>query len=366
MKAGFENIKLDIFGESHSARIGMTIDGIPVGTRLDLHCVRDLLKRRGASLSPWSTSRTEQDEPAFEGLEKICEKFEVKSAQIKVYLANSDIKSADYDKIRHIPRPSHADLAAYEKDGVIPLGGGRFSGRMTALLCVAGGIAKELLEARGISVDAYLTSVAGVKFPCAYDIGDVATCGLREGRRRELKARELPVLDSKREEEAKEILARIAADGDSAGGEVECLISGLGVGEAGDALFDGIEGKLAYAVFAVPAVKGVEFGRGFELADMRGSEANDPIGLRDGRVAPLSNNGGGINGGISNGLPIILRAAIKPTPSIAKAQRSVDLEKMEECELRIEGRHDVCIAPRAVAAIEAVCALAVYDMILSK
>lgn len=362
MKANFQNIRLEIFGGSHSDRIGGSLAGVPIGTRLDMHCVKDLLCLRRPK-DFFSTPRREDDIPSFEGVREERGEYIVENAQIGFYIANNNIRSADYDNIRHIPRPSHADLAAWAKDGEIPVGGGRFSGRMTAPLCVAGGIVKELLERRGIFVDAYATRIAGIDLKGAYDVDDVATKGLCDAQREQIRARELPALDSRNIPAALERLGQISAQGDSAGGVVECVVSGLEAGEAGDALFDGIEGKLAYAVYAVPAVKSVEFGKGVSLADMLGSEANDPIGLNLGKPVPLKNASGGINGGVCNGLPVILRAAVRPTPSISLPQRSVDLDDMSECELKISGRHDVCIVPRAVPAIEAAVALAVYDML---
>lgn len=364
MKADFGKLKLDIYGESHSERIGVRMEGIDVGTKLDMHCVSDLLARRKAGAF-WSTPRREADIPVFEGAAKKDGKYIVENARIDAYIVNNDIKSNDYDNIRRIPRPSHADLAAWAKDGNIPVGGGAYSGRMTAPLCIAGGIAKELLEERGIRVDAYLTNVAGISFAGAYDFegGKIALRGVGEEERERIRACELPVLDIKNVQAAKDRLKTLAKEGDSAGGVIECVISGLKLGETGGALFDGIEGKLAYALYAVPAVKGVEFGRGFALADMTGSVANDPIGLADGRPTPLANNSGGINGGVSNGLPVILRAAVRPTPSISRPQRSVDVVDMRECTLEVKGRHDVCIAPRAVPVVEAVCALAIYGML---
>lgn len=364
MRANFENIELEIYGGSHSERIGMRLGGIPVGTELTLAPMRNLLERRAAKGESWSTARRETDEPMLKGLRKVGDKYIVENAQIEVYFVNNDVKSADYDKIRHIPRPSHADLAAWARDGEIPCGGGRFSGRMTAPLCAAGGIAKELLEKRGVRVTAYITDIAGVRFRRALDDGKgIAAPSERDVS--DMQKRPLPVLDYEGAEadmeRALNALNELRRNGDSAGGVIECVISGLKAGECGDAMFDGLEGKLAYAAYAIPAVKGVEFGAGHLLADMKGSAANDEIGLEDGKPAPMRNLSGGINGGICNGRPIIMRVAMRPTPSIAIAQKSVDIDAMKECVLEIEGRHDACIAPRAVPALEAAAALAIYD-----
>lgn len=365
MFANFRNIKLEIIGESHSQYIGARLLGVPVGTRLDLSCMRDLLARRSSSGKIWQTGRRESDDPVMRGIEKDGDKYIVKSSKIEFYIANNDIKTSDYDNIRHIPRPSHADLAAWAKDGAIAPGGGRFSGRMTAPLCAAGGVAKELLEQRGIFVDAYVLRLAGIELSSAYDAGDIAMRGVGKEKRAELRQMDIPALSDKNSDAVRERLSAIAREGDSVGSVIECVISGLKAGMIGDALFDGIEGKLAYAAYAVPAVKGVEFGKGFELADMRGSASNDEIGLLDGKPSPLENKGGGIAGGISTGLPVIMRVAIKPTPSISKPQKSVDLATMSECSLKIEGRHDVCVALRAIPSIEAAVALAILDMIFA-
>ncbi len=366
MTANFENIRLEIYGESHADRIGVRLEGIAPGMELDLHCVLDLLDRRRAGRTEWSTPRKEEDAPVFCGLRKDGDKYVVESGIVEAYIVNGYAKSGDYDEIKHVPRPSHADLAVWAKEGKIPAGGGRFSGRMTAPLCIAGGIAKEILQKRGIEVDAYLCDVAGLRLKRAADDENIAKYGLSERDRAAIRNGALPTLNGADCEKAVERLRKIAEEKDSAGGIVECVIAGIRAGEVGDALFDGIEGKLAYAAFAVPAVKGVEFGAGFEIAALKGSEANDRIAIENGAPTPISNNCGGINGGISNGLPIIMRAAVKPTPSISKPQRSVDLEDMTERELIVKGRHDACIAPRAVPAIEAACSLALLDMLCAK
>lgn len=359
MNGAFEHLKLQFFGKSHDERIGVRIEGVTAGEIITLADVYDLLERRRATGDVWSTSRREDDVPVFSGLKRLADgKFEIEGA-IEAYIDNNDANSREYEDMRAIPRPSHADYAVWAREGKIESGGGRFSGRMTAPLCVAGGICKEILASRGISINAYLTRVGEEQFLGAKDDEEIALTGLDEDRLSALKNSRLPVLVD--ENRAIRILKNCEAMGDSVGGEVECVVCGLKAGEAGDALFEGLEGKLAYAVFGVPAVKGVEFGAGFDAAKAFGSQVNDEMRILSGKVAHMSNNCGGICGGISNGMPIILRAAFKPTPSIARAQRSVDLEKMTNCTLKIEGRHDVCVAIRAVPAVEAAVAIALYD-----
>ncbi len=365
MQANFSNIKLEIFGESHSDSVGAIIKGVPVGEKLDLHRVRELLTLRRSSGEAWSTPRKEEDAPVFDGLREEGGMYTVISDEVRATIANKNVRKQDYDLTRQIPRPSHADLPVWAREGQIPSGGGRFSGRMTAPLCVAGGIAEELLERRGVQIKAYVTDIGGVHFEGANDSETLSMRGPDEAQLAVRNRCAFRALDDANAEQARNILKNAAQDGDSVGGIIECCVTGLRLGQAGDAMFDGIEGKLAYAIFAVPAVKGVEFGAGFVLARMRGSQANDPIGISDGAPAPLANRSGGINGGISNGLPIIVRAAIRPTPSISREQRSVDLASMSECALSVKGRHDVCIVPRAVPAIEAAVALAIYDLIMT-
>ena len=240
--------------------------------------------------------------------------------------------SSDYEYMRHIPRPGHADFTAMVKygDSRDYSGGGQFSGRLTAPLCIAGGIALQLLEKKGITVSASIVSIGG----------------------------------ETDKEKMFGLIDRVRSEGDSVGGVIECRIEGLPAG-VGEPMFDGLENRIAQAVFGIPAVKGIEFGAGFAAAEMRGSQCNDPFVLdADGRVMTEGNNHGGILGGISSGMPVIFRTAFKPTPSIAKAQRSVDMEKGVETCLEIRGRHDPCIVPRALPCVEAAAAVAVYDLIL--
>ncbi len=350
------NIKIKIYGSSHGPLVGVTIDGIPQGKRVDMDRLQAFLDRRGPGKNQWSTARKEADKvEVLSGLKDGITDGNTFEAIIR----NTDVRTGDYDEIRKIPRPGHADYTAYEKyKGKEDMsGGGQFSGRMTAPLCIAGGIFKQLLEEENIYIGAYISSVG----KCQDDTKAEETL-------EKLKAvagKDFPVIDDAKAQEMKEIIERAKADGDSVGGTIRCVTTGLPVGIGGP-LFDGLETTISQAIFAIPAVKGIEFGAGFEAASMKGSENNDPFYLdKDGNIT-MGNNHGGILGGISSGMALTFRVAIKPTPSIAKEQPSVDLEKMEETTLKITGRHDPCIVPRGVPCVEAACAIAIYDRMLDK
>ena len=356
-----ENLKLTIFGASHAPEIGMTLEGVPAGERVDLDALQQFLSRRAPGRNAFSTSRREADEPQFlSGLNDSV----TDGGLIKAVIRNTNTRSRDYDELKYVPRPGHADYtAAVKYFGTLDMaGGGPFSGRMTAPLCIAGGILKQLLEKKGIYISARIAAIAGIK-----DGGNLEEA-LRSGDTAFLKAlaeKDFPVLDDAQGEKMKEAILKAKEDGDSVGGIVECAVFGLPAGLGGP-LFDGMEGQIAKIVFGVPAVKGVEFGAGFSVAGMRGSENNDPFAVSDGAACTLTNHAGGILGGITNGMPLVFRAAFKPTPSIAKEQQSIDLRTMQETSLRIRGRHDPCIVQRAVPVVEAAAAVAVYDALLSR
>lgn len=347
-----KSIKIQIFGQSHSDAIGVVIDGLPAGVELDMERINAFLARRrgGGQLS---TARAEKDEPKILSgvvngvtcMAPLCAVFE-----------NADTRSADYDSIRRAPRPSHADLTAHIKSGGFNdvRGGGAFSGRLTLPLCFAGAICKQILEARGVRVGAHISSIADIRDvrldPVSPSLDSIPT--------------DFPVIDRDAAERMRECILSAKADGDSVGGTIECAVTGIPAG-IGEPMFDGLENSLARALFAIPAIKGVEFGSGFDCAAMRGSEHNDPIAMCDGRIVTTTNNAGGITGGISNGMPIIVRVAVKPTPSIAKEQLTVDLVSGENTRLTIHGRHDPCIVPRAVAVVEAAVAFTILDEMLS-
>ena len=304
-----------------------------------------------------STARREPDRPKFlSGLLKntSC------GAPICAVIENMDARSSDYNELRDVPRPGHADYTAWVKwRGRADMrGGGPFSGRLTAPLCIAGGICKQVLARRGIHVGAHLSAVAGIRdadfplFPGKESFDAIA-------------AKAFPVLSDEAGAKMQEAIAAAAAQGDSVGGVIECAVIGLPAG-LGGALFEGVEGRLAQALFGIPGVKGVEFGAGFRAASMKGSENNDPFSMIGGEVRCRSNNAGGILGGITSGMPLTLRCAIKPTPSIARPQSSVSLSRRENTVLEIKGRHDPCIAHRAVPVVEAIAAAVVLDMILEE
>lgn len=321
--------RFTIWGQSHAPAIGVTIEGLPAGFRPDWEALNAFLARRAPGGSPLSTARKEADRP--EVLAGLADGIAC-GAPLTVMIRNGDTRGRDYDELRRIPRPGHADYPAYVKYGPYRdvAGGGQFSGRLTAPLCVAGGLALQLLEMANITIKAKIDSVAGLTDPA--DI-------------------EAAILDAKRA-------------GDSVGGIISCVCEGIPAG-LGDPMFDGMENRIARMVFGIPAVKGVEFGAGFAAAGMRGSENNDPYYYDEaGTVCVRSNHAGGILGGITTGAPITFRAAIKPTPSIGIEQESVDLESGTPARLTVRGRHDPCIVPRAVPVVEAAAACAVYDALL--
>ena len=345
-----QHLRLSIFGQSHSEAVGMTLDGLPAGIPVDLDELQSFLNRRAPGRNDWSTPRREEDRPEF--LCGLKDGFTC-GAPLSAIIRNSNTRPKDYSHLKITPRPGHADYTAEVKYRGFQdySGGGHFSGRLTAPLCIAGGIVKQALKERGIAVDARIKAIAGI-----VDASPFAAS---------VAGKEFPVADDKIGEQMREAIAKARAEGDSVGGVVECVVRGLPVG-IGEPMFDGLENQIARMVFAVPAVKGIEFGAGFAAAGLRGSENNDAFCVQDGRIETVTNNAGGILGGISTGMPVVFRAAIKPTPSIAKEQQSVNLNSMEPSALRIEGRHDPCIVPRAVPVIEAAAAIAITDLILGE
>ena len=343
-----EALRLTVFGQSHSPAVGMTLEGVPAGSKIDLDALKHFLRRRAPGQSPLSTARQEADEPEFlSGFvgDTTC------GAPIAAVIRNTDARSADYDALRFVPRPGHADYTAYVKYGGSndPRGGGPFSGRLTAPLCIAGGILKQLLEKEGIFVCSRI-----------YSVGNIADEGTLQG---DLSRKAFPTVSDARGEAMKKAILDAAALGDSLGGVAECAAFGVPAG-LGEPMFGGMENKISQLVFAIPAVKGIEFGLGFGAAEVRGSVNNDGFVLQNGRIETRTNHAGGILGGITDGMPLLFRAVFKPTPSIRKAQKSVRLDTMEETELEIHGRHDPCIVPRALPCVEAAAAIALYDALL--
>ncbi len=348
-------IKISVFGQSHGEAIGVVIDGLPAGEAVDMEELAAFLDRRRPGKSPLSTSRQEADAPEF--LSGLVDGVTCGTPLCAV-IRNSGQRSGDYQELAQRPRPAHADYTARVKWGghADMRGGGHFSGRLTAPLCIAGGIAKQILARRGVHVGAHLAAVgtvADAPFPLYPSPALFAAVA----------AKQLPVIDDGAGERMQALILTARQEQDSVGGVVECAAVGLPAG-LGEPMFGGVENRLAAALFGIPAVKGVEFGAGFAAARLRGSEANDPFVLQDGEVRTAGNHAGGILGGITDGMPVVARVAVKPTPSIARPQRTVDLAAMEETELSIHGRHDPCIAHRAVPVVEAVTAAVLLDLLM--
>ena len=356
MSSEFGNIlRVSVFGQSHGKAIGVNIDGLPAGEPIDLEELNAFLERRKPGKSPLSTARKESDTPVFlSGLENgvTC------GFPLCAVIENSDQHSSDYSELADKPRPSHADYTARVKWGghADMRGGGHFSGRLTAPLCIAGGIAKQILARRGIFVGAHLAAV-GTENDAPFPLHPTAE--LFDA----IAAKPFPVVDDGAGDRMQALILEARQDLDSVGGIIECAAIGLPAG-LGDPMFGGVENRLAAALFGIPAVKGVEFGLGFGSSRLRGSENNDPFTVENGTVVTASNRAGGILGGITTGMPVTLRTAIKPTPSISRPQQTVRLSAMESTELVIRGRHDPCIAHRAVPVVEAVTATVLLDLLL--
>ena len=319
-----KNIRVSIFGESHGAAIGVSIDGMPAGVSVDMERLQHFLDRRAPGRSRFTTARREEDRPEF-----LCgiRGGVTCGTPITAIIRNRDTRSRDYSQMENIPRPGHADYAARMRYGGNEdcRGGGHFSGRLTAPLCVAGGIFLQALEAEGITVRARILEIGG------------------------------------NTEDPRGEIEKAMAEKDSVGGIIECVVNGMPPG-IGDPIYDGLENRISLAVFGIPAVKGIEVGRGFEAARLRGSENNDAFYFDGGTIKTRTNNHGGILGGISSGMPIVFRVAIKPTPSIGKEQDSIRYDTGENVKMTVQGRHDPCIVPRAVPCVEAAAAMAIYDL----
>ena len=315
MKIG-RHLRLEVYGESHAPQIGMRLEGFPSGVAIDFGCLQSFMDRRAPGRDELSTARKEPDRPEFKSgvLGGV-----TTGAPLEAIIRNTDTRSGDYE--RTVPRPGHADYPNWVKTGRIPPGGGSNSGRMTAAMCIAGGLCLQLLERRGVKVSARVE-----------EVGDIASA---------------------------------KAEGDSVGGVVSATVEGLPVG-LGGSMFDGLDGAIAQAIFGIPGVKGIEFGNGFKCAALRGSENNDAFTVEGGRVVTVTNRHGGVLGGMSSGMPLEFRVAMKPTPSIYKPQQSVDLLAMAPVTLQVRGRHDPCIALRAVPVVEALTAFCVLDAMLAE
>lgn len=350
-----DKIRVTIFGQSHAEAIGAVIDGLPSGVKIDTERINAFMQRRRPGQNKYQTARSETDIPEI--ISGLCD-GKTCGAPVCAVIKNGDTKSGDYDNLKNVPRPGHADFAAYVKYGGSNdiRGGGQFSGRMTAPLCFAGAVCMQILEEKGIKIGAHIAEIHGV---CdeLFDAADISAEQLEN-----VAKKEFPVISDASGEKMKAEIEAARKDGDSVGGVVECAVAGVKPG-VGGALFEGIEGEMAKAIFGIPAVKGIEFGAGFSATKMLGSENNDEFYFDGGTVKTRTNNHGGILGGISSGMPIIFRAAFKPTPSIAKKQNSVNLKTGVSEELVIKGRHDPCVVQRAVPCVEAAAAIVILNLL---
>ena len=355
-----KNINIMIYGGSHDSEIGIVAKGLPKDFSVDREELLAFMKRRAPGQNSMSTQRREPDIPEF--LSGMGEDGVLTGETLRAIIRNTNQRSSDYSDLSFVPRPSHADLAARLKYGeaVDLRGGGHFSGRLTAPMCIVGGICLQYLRARGIDVFAHVYSIGDV-----YDTPfDLARVGAEE---RDVlgKRQEFPVLCEQSGEKMRMLIESARADGDSVGGVIECAATGLPAG-LGEHMFDGIENRISGIIFGIPGVKGIEFGEGFGSAKLRGSENNDSIVTDGERIFTATNRAGGILGGMSTGMPLVFRGAMKPTPSIYKEQESVDMVSMKPVKLQIKGRHDPCIVLRALPVFEAATAIAVYDLLSDK
>ena len=351
-------LKVSIFGESHGRGIGAVIDGFPSGMTIDQEKLARFMDRRRPGKDKTSTPRRETDQPEI--LSGVLDGVTC-GTPIAAVIANKDQHSADYKNVAHEARPGHADYTGYLRyDGHNDVrGGGHFSARLTAPLVFAGGLCLQYLEQRGIYVGAHLASVAEVQDdrfdPCELTAEELLAPGQRA----------FPVLRESAEAEMRAVIEQARQAGDSVGGVVEVAVTGMPAG-VGSPVFDSVEGRLAYGYYGIPAVKGVSFGAGFRASEMRGSENNDEFYIRDGIVRTRTNHHGGILGGITSGMPVMACIAFKPTPSIAIPQKTVDYVRMEETVMQVKGRHDPCVAVRAVPVVEAVTAIVITDLLLEE
>lgn len=349
-------LNLTIFGQSHGNAIGMTLDGVPAGLPVNMEQLQSFLDRRAPGRHSYDTPRAEADTPEF--LSGVVDGLTC-GAPITAIIRNQNTRSQDYDDLRTHPRPGHADYTASIKhrNHHDVAGGGHFSGRLTAPLCIAGGLCLQWLAKAGVKIGAYIQSIGNITTDphslnwCAPDLEHIP--------------KDFPVLDVQLAEKMKNAIMEAKKSGDSLGGTISCFATGYPAG-IGDALFSGMEGKLSHILFGIPAVKGIEFGSGFAGSKMNGSQNNDPYIICNGNIQTATNNAGGILGGITTGMPIYFRVAVKPTPSIALPQQTVNLETMQPETISVKGRHDPCIVPRAVPVVEAATAFALYDAFLGQ
>lgn len=350
------NIKLSIFGESHGRAIGVNIDGLPPGINFDFEEIKFEMNRRAPGKNKISTSRSEGDE-----IQILSGYFNDKTTgtPLCAMIENTNTKSRDYEKTKDLIRPGHADFTGDEKYlGYNDYrGGGHFSGRLTATICFAGAIAKQILKSKEILIAGHIKSIGHIEDKSFEDI-DIDKELLER-----LKTSKIATIEKEKAVDMENLILDVKKEKDSIGGVIEILVLNPLVG-LGNPFFDSIESKISQMIFSIPGVKAIEFGKGFDISKMKGSEANDEFYIEDGKIKTYTNNNGGILGGISNGMPITFKAALKPTPSIGKVQRTVDMSKKENKEIEIVGRHDPCIVIRALPVLEAATALVILDLLM--
>ena len=351
-----EKVKISLFGESHGEAIGVVIDGLPAGEKIDMEAVLLQMSRRAPGKDRTVTARSETDEPhIISGLLD----GHTTGAPLCALIYNKNHRSKDYSDLKVHPRPGHADFTAdIRYNGANDIrGGGHFSGRLTAPLVFAGALCRQILEEKGIVIGAHAYSVGSVR-----DV-PIDPVNISGEELNILNKEYFPVISTKSKAQMYEEVEKYRAEGDSIGGSIECAVTGVPAG-LGDPMFGGIENIFASILFGIPAVKGVEFGVGFDAAKMPGSVNNDDFYYdEDGNIKTVTNNCGGILGGITTGMPLVFRVAVKPTPSISKVQQTVDLKEKKNAEITVSGRHDPCIVPRAIPVVEAAAAIALMNII---
>lgn len=351
------NISITLFGESHGEAIGAILDGLPAGFEIDLDKLNWEMEKRKAK-GKLSTKRHEADQVQF-----VSGFFEGKTTgtPLTILIENTNTRSQDYAQLKYRLRPGHADLAAFEKyNGYQDYrGGGHFSGRLTAPIVAAGAICRQILEAKGVNLATHIQSLHGISDDnFASNLDDLAK------QMADLNQKEFPVLNMEASEKMVAEIEQASVNLDSVGGVLQTIVTGFPAG-VGEPFFDSIESTISHLMFSIPAVKGISFGEGFGFANLYGSQANDPIIVQDGKIQTQTNRNGGINGGISNGMPIVFQTCIKPTPSIYQKQHSVNYQTKEEVILEIKGRHDPAIIHRARAVVDALCAFGLLDLWMS-
>lgn len=350
------NIKLSLFGESHGPAIGINIDGLPSGIELDLEEIKLEMLRRAPGRDKTATSRKEKDE-----FEIVSGYFNNKTTgtPLSIIIRNTNTRSGDYDKTKDLARPGHADFTGKERyrGNNDYRGGGHFSARLTAPIVFAGALAKQILESQGISVGSHIKSIYNIE-DTSFDHAEISEDLLKD-----LALKKLPTIDREKADQMENAILDAKKEGDSVGGVVELAVLNIPTG-LGSPFFDSIESRLSQMIFSIPGVKGIEFGKGFDITKLKGSQANDQMYMEDGKVKTYTNNNGGILGGISSGMPIIFKVALKPTPSISKIQKTIDMVEGKDVKIEIVGRHDPCIVVRGVPVLESATAIVILDLLM--